>query len=112
MSGLATAPPSRPRRLRQAFVIVRKELRDSFRDHRALFSIFFGAIFFPIVITVMMNRVADRTRDAEHITIPVAGAETPPGLMDGTRRREGVTTPPAPADPEAAVRDKKVDVVL
>src|SRR4051812_39562016 len=113
MSGLATAPPpSPPRRLRQAFVIVRKELRDSFRDHRALFSIFFGAIFFPIVITVMMNRVADRTRDAEHITIPVAGAENAPALIDWIRQQDGVSIATAPADPEAAVRDKKVDVVL
>src|SRR4051812_17163196 len=110
MSGLGTAPRlSRPRRLRQAFVIVRKELRDSFRDHRALFSIFFGAIFSPIVTPVMMTRVADRPRDAEHITFRVAGAETAPALIDWTRQKEGVTTPPAPADPEAAVRDKKVD---
>jgi len=98
--------------VRQAFVILRKELRDSFRDHRALFSIFFGAIFFPIVITVMMNRVADRTRDAERITIPVAGAENAPALIEWMGQQDGVTITAPPPDAEAAVRDKSADVVL
>src|SRR3954465_3963781 len=111
MSGLGRAPPpSPPRRLRQAFVIVRKELRDSFRDHRALFSIFFGAVFFPIVITVMMNRVADPPGGPDHTRIPGAGAENARALIDWTRQQDGVSIPAAPADPEAAVRDKKVDV--
>src|SRR3954469_13453925 len=102
MSGLGTAPRlSRPRRLRQAFVIVRKELRDSFRDHRALFSIFFGAIFFPIVITVMMNRVADRTRYADTTTLPGPAAEHTPRVSAWPRQQDGGPTPAAPADPEA-----------
>ena len=104
--------PGLPARLRQTFVIVRKELRDAFRDRRALFSIFFGAIFFPIVITVMMNRVADRARDAEHLTIPVAGAENAPALIEWLEAQDGVSIAAAPADPEAAVQDKRVDVVL
>ena len=41
-------PPGLSSRLRQTFIIVRKELRDAFRDRRALFSIFFGAIFLRI----------------------------------------------------------------
>ena len=104
--------PSLSSRLRQTLVIVRKELRDAFRDRRALFSIFFGAIFFPIVITVMMNRVADRARDAEHLTIPVAGAENAPALIEWLEGQDGVSIAEAPADPEAAVEDKSVDVVL
>src|SRR6476660_10450059 len=112
MSGTPVATPQRPRRLRQALIILRKELRDAFRDRRALFSIFFGAIFFPIVITVMMNRVADRARDAEHLTIPVAGAENAPALIEWLEGQDGVSIAAAPADPEAAVQDKRVDVVL
>jgi len=118
-----TPPPAEPRRgprrqpslssrLRQTLVIVRKELRDAIRDRRALFSIFFGAIFFPIVITVMMNRVADRARDAEHLTIPVAGAENAPALIEWLEGQDGVSIAKAPADPEAAVEGKSVDVVL
>src|SRR5690349_17201150 len=100
------------RRLRQVLVIIRKEIRDSFRDRRALFSIFFGAVFFPIVITVMMNRVAERTRDADRLTIPVVGAENAPALIDWMRQQDGVYIVPGPEDPEQAVRNKTVDVVV
>ena len=93
-------------------VVMRKELRDSFRDRRALFSIFFSAIFFPVVITVMMNRVADRARNADHITVPVVGAENAPALVNWMGQQYGVTIVPGPPDPESAVRDKTVDVVL
>jgi sodium transport system permease protein len=98
--------------MRKALIVMRKELRDSFRDRRALFSIFFSAIFFPIVITLMMNRVADRARDADRITIPVVGAENAPALVDWLRQQDGVTIVTGPADPERAVREKKADVVL
>ena len=100
------------RRIRQTVIIIRKELRDSFRDRRALFSIFFGAVFFPIVITLMMNRVAERTRDADQLTIPVVGAENAPALIDWIRQQDGVTVVDGPPEPERAVRDKQVDVVL
>jgi sodium transport system permease protein len=100
------------RGLRQAVIVMRKELRDSFRDRRALFSIFFSAIFFPIVITIMMNRVADRARDADQITIPVFGAANAPALIDWLRQQDGVTIVDGPADPERAVRDKELDVVV
>jgi sodium transport system permease protein len=112
MSRMGSPSPSTPRRIRQAMVILRKELRDSFRDRRALFSIFFGAIFFPVVITLMMNRVADRARDAETLTIPVVGAENAPALIDWIRQQDGVSVVDPPAEPESAVRNKDVDVVL
>ena len=100
------------RRIRQTVIIIRKELRDSFRDRRALFSIFFGAVFFPIVITLMMNRVAERTRDADQLVIPVVGAENAPALIDWIRQQDGVTVADGPPEPERAVREKQVDVVL
>src|SRR4051794_22567739 len=106
MSGIGSPLAAARRRVRQAVVILRKELRDSFRDRRALFSIFFGAIFFPVVITLMMNRVADRARDAETLAIPVLGAENAPALIDWIRQQDGVTVVDPPAEPELAVRNK------
>jgi sodium transport system permease protein len=100
------------RRIRQTLIVIRKELRDSFRDRRALFSIFFGAVFFPIVITVMMNRVAERTRDADHITVPVIGAENAPALIEWMQQQDGVEIVEGPPEAEKAVRDKSVDVVV
>jgi sodium transport system permease protein len=102
----------KPRPIRQTVIVTRKELRDSFRDRRALFSIFFSAVFFPIVITVLMNGVADRARDADRISIPVVGAANAPALVDWLRQQDGVSIVAGPADPERAVRAQDVDVVV
>ena len=97
------------RRIRQTLIVIRKELRDSFRDRRALFSIFFGAIFFPIVITVMMNRVAERTRDADHLTIPVVCRENAPALIEWIQQQDGVTIVEGPPEPERVPRRRGTD---
>jgi sodium transport system permease protein len=60
----------------------------------------------------MMNRVAERTRDADRLTIPVVGAENAPALIDWMRQQDGVYIVPGPEDPEQAVRNKTVDVVV
>ena len=48
--------------LHQMLVVMRKELKDSLRDRRALFSIAFSIIVGPVLIGFMMNRIADRQR--------------------------------------------------
>jgi sodium transport system permease protein len=60
----------------------------------------------------MMNRVADRTRDADNITIPIVGAENAPALIEWIRQQDGVRVVDGPRDPERAVRDKQADVVM
>ncbi len=102
----------RPRSLRQALIVVRKELRDSLRDRRALFSIAFSIVIGPALIAFMMNRVADRQREAENVTIPVLGEQHAPAFVDWLRQQAGVTVIPGPARPEQAVRDAMHDVVV
>ena len=48
------------RAIRQAVVVFRKELTDSLRDGRALFSIGFTIVLGPVLIGFMINRVAER----------------------------------------------------
>jgi sodium transport system permease protein len=103
-----TMPPA----LRQTIVITRKELTDAFRDRRALVSIVFSILFGPIIVGFMLNRLADRQRDAEDVRIPVVGEEHAPALVDWLRQQSGVHVVSGPADPEAAVRDQREDVVL
>jgi sodium transport system permease protein len=106
-------PRSRPwRSLRQVVVILRKELKDSLRDGRALFSIAFTVVIGPVLIGFMMNRVADRQREAEEVRLPIVGQEHAPALMEWLRQQSGVELASGPADAERAVRDKVEDVVL
>jgi sodium transport system permease protein len=102
--------------IRQAFrqiaVIVRKELKDSLRDRRALFSIAFTVIVGPVLIGFMMNRAADREREAEEVQIPVVGSNYAPAFIAWLQQQPGVEVTDGPADPEAAVRDRAQDVVL
>ena len=98
--------------LRQLFVVFRKELRDSVRDRRAILAIVFGVLVGPAVIAVMVNRIAERQRSAEEVEIPIVGAAHAPALVDWLRRQWGVTVVEGPSDPERAVRDGTIDLVL
>src|SRR3990170_4918963 len=91
------------RSLRQVVVILRKELKDSLRDGRALFSIAFTVVIGPVLIGFMMNRVADRQREAEEVRLPIVGQEHAPALMEWLRQQSCVELAAGPADAERAV---------
>jgi sodium transport system permease protein len=97
---------------RQIAVVFRKELKDSLRDSRALFSIAFTVVIGPALIGFMMNRVADRQREAREVTIPVVGQEHAPALVEWLRQQAGVQITPGPPNAEEAVRDRAQDLVL
>lgn len=98
--------------LRQVVIVCRKELRDSFRDRRALGSIIFGVLIGPILIAFMMNQVVDQQRDGDNIQIPIVGAANAPTLVEWLRQQDGVEITTGPASPERAVRDQDEAVVL
>lgn len=100
------------RALRQAAIVLRKELTDSLRDGRALFSIAFTIVLGPLLIAFMMNRVAERQLEAEQVRIPIAGRAHAGALVEWLQQQAGVDVVAAPDDPEAAVRDGREDVVL
>ena len=68
------------RTVTQAWVVMRKELRDAFRDRRAIYSVLFGSLFGPVLVAVMINAIADRQREVEDVQIPVVGMEHAPVL--------------------------------
>jgi sodium transport system permease protein len=100
------------RRFRLMRVVLRKELMDASRDRRAILTILFSAMFGPVLVGFMLNRLADRQRDVEEVRIPVVGAEHAPALVDWLKQQAGVQIVPGPLDPEAAVRDRGEDVVV
>ena len=97
---------------RQLLVVFRKELRDSSRDRRAILAIVIGVLVGPAVIGFMVNQLIERQRQAEHVRIPVVGADNAPAFVGWLRAQWGVTVVDGPADPEHAVRDGDEDVVL
>ena len=103
---------SHGRSLRQIAVVVRKEVKDSLRDRRALWSIVFSVTIGPVLIGFMMNRLADREREAENVRVPVVGRENAPALIEWLNQQSGVEVVGGPADPEKAVRERTEDVVV
>ena len=78
------------RSLRQIAIVIRKEIKDSLRDRRALWSIVFSVSIGPVIIGFMMNRVADRQREAEQVRVPVVGMQYAPALVEWLRQQSGV----------------------
>jgi sodium transport system permease protein len=101
-----------PLTVRQAFIVCRKELKDSLRDRRALSSIVFSVLIGPILIGFMMNRIVDRQREADDVRIPVVGLDRAPALVDWLRQQSGVQVVEGPGDPEQAVRESLEAVVV
>src|SRR6185503_2515863 len=100
------------RSLRQIAIVVRKEIKDSLRDRRALWSIVFSVSIGPIIIGFMMNRVADRQREAEHVRVPVVGMKNAPALVDWLRQQSGVEIVEGPENPEEAVRNQDEELAI
>lgn len=100
------------RSLRQIGIVIRKEIKDSLRDRRALWSIVFSVSIGPVIIGFMMNRVADRQREAEQVRVPVVGMQYAPALVDWLRQQSGVRIVEGPKNPEEAVRNQEEELAL
>ena len=66
----------------QLWVVLRKEVVDAFRDRRAIMTIVFSAALSPLLLGFMMNRMADRQRQLEDVSIPIVGIEHAPAFID------------------------------
>lgn len=96
----------------QAFVVIRKELRDWSRDRRSIITVLVSSLLAPGIIFFMFNSMASRQRQVEDVTIPVVGAANAPAFIDWLRQQAGVTVTDGPASAEEAVRTRKEEVVL
>jgi sodium transport system permease protein len=94
------------------FTVARKEWIDAFRDRRTLYAMLIGAIFGPAMIGFMFSQIASQQKGAQEIKIPVVGRQYAPVLVNWLTQQSGVEVVDGPADPEAAVRDRKADFVL
>lgn len=100
--------------LRRIGIVFRKEFIDNLRDRRSLSSSMLNSIFTPLIIIILiivLGSTLFREAVEKPLELPVQGAEHAPGLMAYLRQRN-VNVLPAPADPEAAVREGDAAVVL
>lgn len=95
-----------------AAVVFRKEMLEGLRDRRAFIAVLVSISIFPAVM-LLMGRFSREIRDeTRSMTLPVAGGENAPPLAEWLARQPGIAIEPAPADPEAAVREREADLVL
>jgi sodium transport system permease protein len=94
-------------------VVFAKEVTDNLRDRRSLGSAVLGALLGPIIIFIMVLVLGKAFfKEVEKpLELPVQGAENAPNLIRFLEQNN-VHVLPAPADPQAAVRNGDVEVVL
>lgn len=98
--------------MKKIWIVARKEWIDGFRDRRALYTLLLGSLFGPLMIGFMFSQIASQQKGAQEIKVPVVGQEFAPILVNWLTQQSGVEIIPGPADPEEAVRERKVDFVL
>lgn len=94
------------------WIIAKKELTDSSRDRRAMYALVFSTLVGPLLIGFMLNQIAGQEKAAHEIRVPVVGAQYAPLLVNWLKQQPGVEVIDGPADPEAAVRDRKSEFVV
>jgi sodium transport system permease protein len=96
------------------WVVLRKELLDAFRDRRMVVVAF---LVMPLAVPLILGGTAAlgaRKQAAQFestLELPVAGAEHAPNLVEWLEQHN-LEVVAAPADPDAAVRTQRHDVVL
>ncbi|OGQ26878.1 MAG: hypothetical protein A2138_16280 [Deltaproteobacteria bacterium RBG_16_71_12] len=92
-------------------VVFRKECVDNLRDRRALSTALVMPLLGPLMLVGVFFAIKDAEAKSRTPQIPIAGAEHAPELVRWLSQ-QGVEVKEPPADPESAVRDGTVDLVL
>ncbi|NLG99496.1 MAG: ABC transporter permease [Chloroflexi bacterium] len=100
--------------LKRIWIVARKEFIDNLRDRRSVSSSLLTSVTTPLMIIAMIvvlgnTLLKDSTETP--LTLPVQGAEYAPGLIEYLEQRNVIITE-APADPEHAVREGDLAIVL
>ena len=95
-------------------VVFVKEVRENLRDRRTIVNtLVTGPLLSPLLFALIFNVAVKRewTRAEAPLEVPVVGAARAPRLVEALKQ-QGVRVLPGPGDPEAAVRNQDVDLVL
>lgn len=98
--------------MRSAAIVFRKELLDGIRDRRAFIAVLVSISILPLMM-LFIGRFSEGIRDeVRNMEVPVEGREHAPALVEWLAQQPGLELAPAPEDPESAVREREVDLVL
>jgi sodium transport system permease protein len=100
--------------MKALLAVMRKELRDLFRDRRTLYiALLMGPILLPVFMIGLgaMTSKKISSQLEKTLEVPVVGAEHAPNLVTWLEG-QNLRIKPAPGDPEAAIRDQDEDVIL
>jgi sodium transport system permease protein len=97
--------------LAEVWAVIAKEGVDGLRDRRSILSTLLFPLFGPFMILFTFQALADHQNAPRELVLPVVGAERAPTLV-AHLAQEGIEIVEGPADPRAAVDDRRVDMVL
>ena len=92
-------------------VVLKKELKDSLRDRRALLVAMLPAIFGPVMMMLLLSSAASSLREAEDLTLPVIGREHAPDLVAYLQKND-IQIEDFTGDAKTEIQAKNVDVIL
>ena len=99
---------------RRIWIVCEKEIKDNLRDRRSLVSALVNPLLGPVIIVLMIVVVGKAffTEIRENaLHLPVVGAENAPSLIRFLEQNNVVILP-APDNPEMAVKNGDLEVVL
>ena len=85
-------------------VIARKELKDAFRDRRALMALLLFPVMGPVMVYFMFNMIIDMAEEAGDIILPVVGQEYALDLVDYLEQ-SGIAVEDVPLNSEARLEE-------
>lgn len=100
--------------LKTLMIVMRKELKDLFRDRRTvLLSLALGPILIPVMLVGIFTLTENRIRDLTEkpLELPVIGKDNAPNLI-AWLQGQNVTIKAPPTDIAAAIAEQKDDVIL
>ena len=100
--------------MKAARIVMVKELVEIFRDRKIVLNgLLLSPLLFPLLIIGLGSLAESRSRTQleSELPLPVIGAEHAPNLV-AYLRSQNMDIEPAPADPDAAIRDQEKDVLL
>lgn len=91
--------------------VVTKEVKETLRDRRSLYSTFLMPFIGAGLILFLVNKISDKTSETKELDLHVQGADYAPALIDRLKRKH-IKIEPAPKDPVAALNDQSINALL
>ena len=98
---------------KRIFVVFAKEVVDNSRDRRSLLVALIYPLLGPIILGLLISAVVDvvSEKSAREVTLAIKNAPAAPDLVEFLEKR-GVAVVAGPADPQAAVREGRIEVAV